>query len=137
MVTDLRKAKSPPKALRTTVLMGLLLRAAALIFILTLGRQFSEPYFLSDDQAYEKLASDYLLHADCFFDWHAFKIIGAVDYLQIFWPIVMGCSSYLLGSIYELCGFNPSMPFPRNPLGLTSPILPDADPKTRLREIYK
>ena len=43
----------------------------------------------------------------------------------------------LLGSIFELCGYNPSMPFPRNPLGLTSPILPDADPKTRLREIYK
>lgn len=100
MVTDLRKAKSSPRALRTTVLMGLLLRAAALIFILTLGRQFSEPYFLSDDQAYEKLAADYLLHADCFFDWQAFKIIGAVDYLQIFWPIVIGCSSYLLGSIY-------------------------------------
>lgn len=42
----------------------------------------------------------------------------------------------LLGSIYERCGINPSEMFPANPIGLKAPILPDADPKTRLREIY-
>ena len=42
----------------------------------------------------------------------------------------------LLGSIYERCGINPSAMFPANPIGLKAPILPDADPKTRLREIY-
>ena len=42
----------------------------------------------------------------------------------------------LLGSIYEMCGIDPSRPFPANPLGLTSPILPASDPETRLREIY-
>ena len=42
----------------------------------------------------------------------------------------------LLGSIYERCGINPSEMFPSNPIGLKAPILPDADPKTRLREIY-
>ena len=100
MVTNLHKTKTPAKALRTTVLMGLLLRVAALTFILTLGRQFSEPYFLLDDQAYENLAAEYLIHAESLFDWRAFKIIGATGYFQIFWPLVMGCSAYLLGSIY-------------------------------------
>lgn len=42
----------------------------------------------------------------------------------------------LLGSIYERCGIDPSQPFPSNPLGLKAPILPDANPKTRLRELY-
>lgn len=42
----------------------------------------------------------------------------------------------LLGSIFERCGIDPSQPFPDNPLGLKAPILPDADPKTRLRELY-
>ncbi len=42
----------------------------------------------------------------------------------------------LLGSIYELCGIDPGQMFPANPIGLKSPILPDANPKTRLREIY-
>ena len=42
----------------------------------------------------------------------------------------------LLGSIYERCGIDPSQPFPDNPLGLKAPILPNADPKTRLRELY-
>ena len=42
----------------------------------------------------------------------------------------------LLGSIYERCGIEPSGSFPANPIGLKAPILPDADPKTRLREIY-
>ena len=42
----------------------------------------------------------------------------------------------LLGSIYERCGIDPSAMFPTNPIGLKAPILPDADPKTRLREIY-
>ena len=42
----------------------------------------------------------------------------------------------LLGSIYERCGINPSEPFPTNPIGLKAPILPDAKPETRLREIY-
>ena len=42
----------------------------------------------------------------------------------------------LLGSIYERCGIDPSQPFPDNPINLKTPILPGADPKTRLREIY-
>ena len=42
----------------------------------------------------------------------------------------------LLGSIYERCGIDPSAMFPTNPIGLKAPILPDADPRTRLREIY-
>jgi len=42
----------------------------------------------------------------------------------------------LLGSIYERCGVNPDQPFPDNPINMKAPILPDADPKTRLRELY-
>ena len=42
----------------------------------------------------------------------------------------------LLGSIYERCGINPSAQFPTNPIGLKAPILVNADPKTRLRELY-
>ena len=42
----------------------------------------------------------------------------------------------LLGSIYEMCGLNPDSNFPSNPIGLKAPILPDSDPKTRLRELY-
>ena len=42
----------------------------------------------------------------------------------------------LLGSIYERCGIEATQPFPDNPINLKSPILPDSDPKTRLRELY-
>ena len=42
----------------------------------------------------------------------------------------------LLGSIYELCGVNPDLPFPPNPIGLKSPIL-ESKAETRLREIYR
>lgn len=42
----------------------------------------------------------------------------------------------LLGSIYELCGVNPDQTFPKNPINLKTPILPAADPNTRLRELY-
>ena len=42
----------------------------------------------------------------------------------------------LLGSIYEMCGLDPNSDFPSNPIGLKAPILPDSDPKTRLRELY-
>lgn len=42
----------------------------------------------------------------------------------------------MLGSLYERCGIDPAQPFPANPIGLKEPILPGADPKKRLREIY-
>ena len=42
----------------------------------------------------------------------------------------------MLGSLYERCGIDPAQPFPANPIGLREPILPGADPKKRLREIY-
>lgn len=42
----------------------------------------------------------------------------------------------LLGSLYERCGINPDRSFPRNPLGLTEPILPRGNPRHRLRELY-
>ncbi len=64
------------------------------------------------------------------------KIVGSSD------EIAAGVQSRpvspvdLLGSIYELCGVNPDMMFPANPLHLRSPVLPESDPKTRLREIY-
>ena len=42
----------------------------------------------------------------------------------------------LLGSIFECCGIEATQPFPDNPINLKSPILPDSDPQTRLRELY-
>jgi len=42
----------------------------------------------------------------------------------------------LLGSIYERCGIDPLQPFPDNPINVKTPILPNSNPATRLREIY-
>ncbi|MBO5762395.1 MAG: DUF1501 domain-containing protein, partial [Lentisphaeria bacterium] len=64
------------------------------------------------------------------------KVVGASDETAsnvISRPVT---PADLLGTLYERCGINPDQPFPDNPIGLKDPIIANADPKTRLRELY-
>lgn len=64
------------------------------------------------------------------------KVVGSSDATGDFVASRPVSPVDMLGSLYERCGIDPSQPFPSNPIGLREPILPGADPKTRLREIY-
>lgn len=88
------------RALRTTMVIALFLRIAVLLFILSIGRSFSDPYYISDDRTYELLATRYLGIARTPFDLSAFKAIGAYGYLEVFWPWIMCVSAKLVGSVY-------------------------------------
>lgn len=88
------------KELKRIMLIGLFFRICVLIFILTIGEYFSEPYYISDDRTYELLAKRYLEVAQSPYDLNAFKFIGAYGYLEVFWPWVMCISAKLFGSIY-------------------------------------
>lgn len=96
----MRPGRSNGSALRQTMFFGLLLRVSALIFLLTVGLKFSEPFFLSDDRAYEELAQAYLCHADELFDLHAFRYIGAAGYLQVFYPALVCFAGYAMRTVY-------------------------------------
>ena len=64
------------------------------------------------------------------------KVVGSSDATGDFVASRPVTPVDMLGSLYERCGIDPSQPFPSNPIGLREPILPGADPKKRLREIY-
>ena len=64
------------------------------------------------------------------------KVVGSSDATGDFVATRPVSPVDMLGSLYERCGIDPSQPFPSNPIGLKEAILPGADPKTRLREIY-
>lgn len=85
--------------LKNTIVIGFLLRIFALWFILTWGLKFSEPYFISDDIAYEEVAKTYLQLAERLVDMDVINMI-IKGYMQPFWPIVMCITSYMFKNIY-------------------------------------
>lgn len=78
---------------------GFLLRIALLIFMLTVGRQLSDPYFIADDIKYENLAKIYMQRADFFIDFSTFDAI-TTGYLELFWPFVVCVSGYIFRTVY-------------------------------------
>lgn len=86
--------------LKKTIWIGLGLRIIMLILLLTVGRSIAEPYFISDDISYERLAQTYMNCAASPIDINAFRLIGASGYLQVFWPWVMCVSAFLFQNIY-------------------------------------
>lgn len=88
------------KDLRNTMALAMILRIAVLVFVLTIGRSFSEPFYISDDRTYELLAKRYMEVARTPYDLNAFKLIGAYGYLEVFWPWVMCISAKLFDFLY-------------------------------------
>lgn len=86
-------------ALTQTMVFGFLLRIAFLMFILTLGKQFSEPYFISDDRSYENLVEIYLEQASGVLDYSLLNRLLFL-WLQPFWPIVMCCFGFMFQTVY-------------------------------------
>ena len=78
---------------------GFIIRLLVLLFILFVAVEWTEPYFISDDINYERIAREYLNIANQVVDYSAFLRIAG-GFLQSFWPWVMCISSYLFRSIY-------------------------------------
>lgn len=78
---------------------GFIIRLLVLLFILFVAVEWTEPYFISDDINYERIAREYLNIANQVVDYSAFLRIAG-GFLQPFWPWVMFISSYLFRSIY-------------------------------------
>ena len=87
------------KKIHNVMLWGLLIRLALLIFMITIGTQWIEPYFISDDIAYERKAYRFMLYANGPFDFdYLDELISG--YLQSFWPSVMCISAAIFHSYY-------------------------------------
>lgn len=78
---------------------GFIIRLLVLLFMLFVAVEWTEPYFISDDINYERIAREYLDAANRLVDYSAFLRIAG-GFLQPFWPWVMCISSYIFRSIY-------------------------------------
>lgn len=78
---------------------GFIIRLLVLLFILFVAVEWTDPYFITDDIKYERIAEIYLNYADSLVDYSAFSS-AASGFMQPFWPWVMCISSYLFRSIY-------------------------------------
>ena len=78
---------------------GFIIRLLVLLFILFVAVEWTDPYFITDDIKYERVAEKYLNYADSLVDYFAFSR-AASGFMQPFWPWVMCISSYLFRSIY-------------------------------------
>lgn len=87
-------------SLKMTVILGLSIRLLALLFILTIGQSFSIPYYIIDDRNYELLAQRYMQQAQSIIDISTLTSIGALSYLEIFWPCLVCISAKALGFLY-------------------------------------
>lgn len=85
--------------INNVMLAGFVIRLSALLFILLFATEWTEPYFISDDINYERIASEYLNNANSLVDFSVFSRIAG-GFLQHFWPWVMCISSYFFRSIY-------------------------------------
>lgn len=97
---NIKEAIFGRRRLFNVVLRALLLRLFVLIFILTIGTSFTTPYYIIDDRNYELLAQKYMLQANDIIDTQALEWIGALGYLEVFWPIVMCISAKLFHFLY-------------------------------------
>ncbi len=121
-----------PNKLYIVTGIGFLLRLAMLIFILTIGLDYSDPYFIADDIKYESLAQEYMLNASTNFDIRALDKITE-GYLQMFWPYVVCISSYIFKSIYASRFINISLSTLCIPVIYKITELISNDKKTSLR----
>lgn len=99
MMNEIAIKKKPNINLRNTIATGLIIRVLLLIFILTIGLSFSDPYFIIDDRDYEEQARIYLDQADNLVDLDLLDNLLLIQ-LQPFWTIVMSISAYIMKTIY-------------------------------------
>ena len=78
---------------------GFFLRLVLLVFMLTFATDWTEPYFISDDINYERIAEIYMNNAGRIIDATTFNRVAS-GFLQPFWPWVMCISSYIFKNIY-------------------------------------
>lgn len=90
---------SNSSTIKNVMLAGFVIRLSALLFMLFFAVSWTEPYFISDDILYERMAGLYLDNAHRLVDFSAFSRLPG-GFLQPFWPWVMCISAYLFGSIY-------------------------------------
>lgn len=81
---------------------ALLVRVVLCVFILVIGKEIGELYFISDDMMYESLAKAYIQMSNSIFDLDVLEQIGAAGYLHVFWPYTMCIFAYLFKSIYAV-----------------------------------
>jgi hypothetical protein len=97
---NIKESEFDRRRLFNIVLGALLLRLLVLTFILTIGTYFADPYYITDDRNYELLAQQYMFQANNVIDIKALKWIGALGYLEVFWPIVMCVSAKMFHFLY-------------------------------------
>ena len=85
--------------LRTTILLGFLLRLVVLILIIYIMDGMWDLFYIEDDKKYEELAAVYKANSIGLVDLDLFEKI-TLGYAQTFWPFVMCISAKLFGSIY-------------------------------------
>lgn len=93
------KQHNSPNIIKNVVLCGFALRLVSLIFILTVGTYFSDPYFLSDDISYENLARYYMTYATGVLDFDLFDRL-TIGYMNNFWPFVECFAAKLFGNVF-------------------------------------
>ena len=102
----IKQGENENNRIKNIVLLGFGLRIIILIYILTIGRSFSTPYYVFDDQNYELLAQKYLQYAQQAIDIPALSTVRALNYLEIFWPCFICISAKTFGFIYAGRVFN-------------------------------
>jgi len=88
-----------PNTVKKIMWGGFFLRLLLLVFMLTFATDWTEPYFISDDINYERIAKIYMNNAGRIIDVTAFDRVAS-GFLQPFWPWVMCISAYIFKNIY-------------------------------------
>ena len=78
---------------------GFFLRLLLLVFMLTFATDWTEPYFISDDINYERIAEIYMNNAGRIIDVPTLNRVAS-GFFQPFWPWVMCISAYIFKNIY-------------------------------------
>lgn len=87
------------RAVNRVVMLGLLIRVAVLLVMLTFFEGENGLYFLEDDIKYEKTAELYLRRASFAIDSSELRIASS-GYIQPFWPIAMCISAGIFRTMY-------------------------------------
>ena len=86
--------------MKIIVICGFFCRILTLVFMLTIAQSFSEPYYIYDDRDYELLVQKYLQRANGIIDYPALSRIGALSYMESFWPCLICISAKTFGFLY-------------------------------------
>lgn len=78
---------------------GFFIRLFVLLFMLFIAVEWTDPYFITDDIMYERVAEKYLSGARSLIDYSLLSSVVS-DFMQPFWPCVMCASAYIFRSIY-------------------------------------